>query len=539
MTVTLRRSLSTVFREIGYTRRQAVTASPVSVSKLCDGDQAKSWDTMPGPRRWPLLGSVPDLLWRNGAWKHDKMLRDYFESYGPVVRIHTLGPEVVVYDPNIFLEVFRREGNRPRGTGADAWPFVKYMKERDYKIVASLLKQGDEWWDTRSKLNPDMFNPQAVASYLPLINQASAVASEHIQEAATKEPIYQFMNRAAFDLFAAFALGSFPRTVDRSNADPRDLLLVNDAANAFEMLGSLLRKPPGMANAEYKRYAAAMDSAFLRTGEIARAKLREIGKCKMKDSLAEELQEDDSQLLELDSLAAAGETDDGRCFLERLHARGHYSDVELEQVMMNFLSASIDTTANTMNWVLVHLAQHPEKQDVLHAELSSVLSGGGFVKEALPKLPYLKACLREAHRLTPVAHIMMRRLAEPMEIGGYEVPAGVNIMMNLEVAQKHPEIVEHPEEYVPERWLSDAVKARKGTAREIMDNKLIAKPFSFGPRMCLGARVADVELLSFVARIVQDWRFVLDPTTQKYEAKAYLLTRATPFPNFRFESRKN
>merc|ERR1712039_581665 len=111
------------------------------------------------------------------------------------------------------------------------------------------------------------------------------------------------------------------------------------------------------------------------------------------------------------------------------------------------------------------------------------------------------------------------------------------VYMSTAVVQQHPDIVDMHTQYVPERWLPDQVKARRGTASEILDHKLIAKPFSFGPRMCLGARVADIEILSLLSRIVQDWRFFMDPPNQRYESKIYLLTRATPFPKITFKRR--
>ena len=59
-------------------------------------------------------------------------------------------------------------------------------------------------------------------------------------------------------------------------------------------------------------------------------------------------------------------------------------------------------------------------------------------------------------------------------------------------------------EFRPERWLPDAVVARKGTAAEVIDHPLLRAPFSAGARMCPGNKIANFELLTMVAQLVQE-----------------------------------
>merc|ERR1712032_621424 len=121
--------------------------------------------------------------------------------------MHVRGPELICYDPNVFMDIFRKEGRYPNGPAEEVWPFIRYMKERNYPAVLALTKHGEKWWDMRQKLNPDMFNLVAVAAYLPLINEAARTASEHIGDATSVAPLCEFMNYAALDMFSAFALG--------------------------------------------------------------------------------------------------------------------------------------------------------------------------------------------------------------------------------------------------------------------------------------------------------------------------------------------
>lgn len=94
-----------------------------------------------------------------------------------------------------------------------------------------------------------------------------------------------------------------------------------------------------------------------------------------------------------------------------------------------------------------------------------------------------------------------------------------------------PEYVDAPQEFRPERFLPEAVEARKGTKSELLDHRLLSNPFSGGARMCLGARVAQLEILAFAARFFQDWEIELQPG-QKWNTKTFLLLKAHPYPRF-------
>ena len=95
------------------------------------------------------------------------------------------------------------------------------------------------------------------------------------------------------------------------------------------------------------------------------------------------------------------------------------------------------------------------------------------------------------------------------------IPKGTKLTFNLLCLQSDPMYVESPEMFLPERWLSEAVEKRKGTVAELLDHKLLSTPFSFGSRMCLGGRLAEMEIKSLVARIVQDYEFVLAEDSPK------------------------
>ena len=92
-----------------------------------------------------------------------------------------------------------------------------------------------------------------------------------------------------------------------------------------------------------------------------------------------------------------------------------------------------------------------------------------------------------------------------------------------------------PEEFEPERWLPDAVERRAGTEAEVIDHKLLASPFSFGARMCLGGRVAELETYAMLAHLVRDWDFRTKEPAPTWDTLQPLMTKASPFPGFVME----
>jgi cytochrome P450 len=131
---------------------------------------------------------------------------------------------------------------------------------------------------------------------------------------------------------------------------------------------------------------------------------------------------------------------------------------------------------------------------------------------------------------------VFRKLEEDIVLEGFLIPAGTQLSMNTDAVQRDPQYVPDADIFLPERWLASAVDARKGTPSEVIDHRLLAGPFSFGPRMCLGARLAELEIKVFIARIVQDWEFSVDPESAKVEVKEMLFM--SPFPEFRLVFKK-
>jgi len=223
----------------------------------------------------------------------------------------------------------------------------------------------------------------------------------------------------------------------------------------------------------------------------------------------------------------------------RLLARGEVSEEEAKKELVGLLFAGVDTTHHVFLWILYQLGRYPEKQEILRKELVSVMGDGPLESKHLKSLSYLNQVIRETHRLTPIGPTFTsRRFLDGAVIGGYDIPKGTKVTFQTFSVQNDPLYVDNPKEFLPERWTPEAVAERKGTAKEVLDHKLLTKPFGFGQRMCVGARVAELELKASIARIVRDWRFEWSPKEQDHKIIIGTGLRASPYPTFSWSPAK-
>jgi cytochrome P450 len=104
-----------------------------------------------------------------------------------------------------------------------------------------------------------------------------------------------------------------------------------------------------------------------------------------------------------------------------------------------------------------------------------------------------------------------------------------------------PEFVEHPEEFRPERWFPEAVKARQGTPSEILDHPYYKSAFSQGSRKCPGSRVASNEILIMLSQLVLDWKMSMPSEVKSVKDVEYKLSGFIQpiMPEMKFDSRRN
>jgi cytochrome P450 len=189
-----------------------------------------------------------------------------------------------------------------------------------------------------------------------------------------------------------------------------------------------------------------------------------------------------------------------------LHAQdedgSRMTDRQLRDEVITLFLAGHETTALALSWSWWLLAQHPQAEAKLHAELDAVLGGRTPALEDLPKLRYLDHIITESMRLYPPAWGMARLTIEDAYIGGYTIRKGCGVSLSQWVVHRDPRWYESPDEFRPERWEGDLLKRLP---------RFAYFPFGGGPRQCIGNTFALMETALILATIARKFRLELVP----------------------------
>ena len=194
------------------------------------------------------------------------------------------------------------------------------------------------------------------------------------------------------------------------------------------------------------------------------------------------------------------------------------------------LVAGYDTTGNTLCFLLLELAKRPEIQDRLRAEVDEAYESGTdkqgrLTYSAVMGLDYLDMVIHECMRMYPAAATAIKRIC----VRDYKLP-GTDLVIKEGTEIDVPTFGIHmdeqyypdPERFDPERFSREARAAR---------HPMAFSNFGQGPRTCIGARFAMLEIKVAVAKLVREFVLKTSPgTPDKIElvTTAFTYTPKTP-----------
>jgi cytochrome P450 len=178
------------------------------------------------------------------------------------------------------------------------------------------------------------------------------------------------------------------------------------------------------------------------------------------------------------------------------------SDRQLRDEVMTLFMAGHETTANTLAWAWVLLSSHPDAEARLHAELDAVVGDRPPTVGDLPRLRYTESVVNETLRVYPTVWVIGRESTEPVELGGYRIPAGMTVLMPQWVIHRDGRWFDDPESFRPDRWAD-------GLIQRI--HRYAYFPFGGGPRVCIGNSFALMEATLILATIARQYRLKLTP----------------------------
>lgn len=402
---------------------------------------------IPAPFSLPLVGQVTSFLSLNN--KPIPLLTERYRRYGVLSALIPVKPG----KPGFLLAFGELYNQMVLSNPADFYsPSPETLKESPFKRLGSgLVSMNGERHRQQRRLMMPAFHKQAVASYADLMGDAASamvrgwpVGGRVALMPALRQLVTHIVARALFGV-------ADPALTDRAAELMRGWILMSQSP-AHMVLPWLNRRLMSVS--------AELESALL-----------EMVAHKRRGALGTDV---------LSILMAAHDEDGARL-----------TDSELVGQLAILFLAGYETTLNTLAWTLVMLARFPYIRQPLVAELRAALHGNPPTTEQAFALPALDRVIKETMRVLPPVVFTMRQAVKPFELEGQTFPKDTAVVLSHYITHRMPELYPQPRRFLPERWC------------EIDPSHYAYIPFSAGPRLCIGATFASLELRIVLATLLQ------------------------------------
>jgi cytochrome P450 len=179
-----------------------------------------------------------------------------------------------------------------------------------------------------------------------------------------------------------------------------------------------------------------------------------------------------------------------------------YRRAILEHVALGPMLAGIDTVANSLSFMIYALLANLQALQRVQAEVDAAWSRGTLSWEQLKQMLDLQGAMMETLRRYPVAGGHRARVARPLTLAGYRLEQGLDVEVAMTVPHFLEELYPNPMQFDLDRFRPPRNEHRKPGAYA---------PFGLGDHTCLGAGIAEVQMLVTMATLLSTFALQLDP----------------------------
>ncbi|KAI0534905.1 cytochrome P450 [Xylaria digitata] len=421
---------------------------------------------IPGPF-WCSVSWIPWYKYWFSGYMHRHVLRLH-EEYGAVVR---LGPSEVS-----FID------------GA-AWKDIYSLKrcrqiERDPKSFPALTPNGarfdlltyspSDHAKYRKILNPS-FSEKATREYEPTIHQDTDTfikkLSAKLQDRDLKINLTQWLQWLTFDMVADVVFGEPFDCVTDERSHP--CLALSMDLVSFSSFIVFVAWWTGLKNFLVK--LSGVEGLFI---NMVRKKCEK------------NLSSKSEKASVFSSLTKAG---------------GPLNQAEIDGNLTALVIAGSETTGFILTATSYYLATNPECFRKAADEVRSAFSSAaGINDDDIRKLPYLRAAVDEALRMTPAEPNGLARkvVVDGIDIANQYIPKNTAIYVSQFAQNRHSSHFHLADEYHPERWLNDS--------RFKNDSLELVQPFIQGVNVCIGRGLAWMEMRVILAKMLWNFDWTID-----------------------------
>ncbi|KAJ4413828.1 hypothetical protein N0V85_003411 [Neurospora sp. IMI 360204] len=422
----------------------------------------------PGPRLYAAFHLPYAIAYLRG--RSNTVMHDLHERYGPVLRV---APNILSYtDPDAYRDIrgHRKQGNGQNPTDVEGFFFMQRQTllgmDRDgHTRVRRVLAHG--------------FSAKSLQEQEPVIRQHVDLFIRRLKDMTcqgrpgTALDIVAWFNCVIFDLIGDLSFGEPLGCLENSRLHPW-VQAVFDTTTMYGKRMMVKWYSPSPSLTAWIGWAVGLSAPHSKQQDFAAKQVEK--RLAMEDSATR-----------LDFVGA----------MHRAEGEDGLKKVSKEEIVYNMrliMLAGSESTATALSATAFLLAAHPDVQRKLAEEIRT-----SFKREeeidlwSAQRVKYLGAVLNEAMRVLPPASLSMPRVCQD---GGDTICGSSRNFAK-------------PDEFVPERWMDD--EERDPIFEK--DKADALKPFSYGPRDCIGKSLANVEMRLILTRML--WNFDISLADEK------------------------
>ncbi|GAB4533807.1 MAG: cytochrome P450 [Pleurocapsa sp.] len=413
-------------------------------------EELNSLPLPPGKTGLPLIGETLEFL------KDPNFNSKRLAQYGKIYQTNIFGKPTAIMvgaEANTFL--FRNENKYVVST----WP----QSTRILLGKSSLAVSSGEVHTSRRKLLYQAFQPRALASYIPTMEEITTRYLDKWEKMQTLTWYPQIRNYT-FDIASNLFFstdGDSQRTVGQLFYDWTDGLFTIPLALPWTKFGKALRARKKLLQ-------------YLEQIVIQRQKANNPGNDAL--GLMIQAQDEEGNSLSLE---------------------------ELKDQVLLLLFAGHETITSAITSFCLLTAQHREVLQRLRSEQQQLNLSSPLTLDDIKQMTYLEQVIKEAMRVIPPVGGGFRQAIQSFEFNGYRIPEGWVVQYQIAQTHKDAEIYTDFDRFDPERFSPSREEDKQKTFAYI--------PFGGGLRECLGKEFARLEMRIFAAKLLQNYTWELLP----------------------------
>jgi cytochrome P450 len=190
-----------------------------------------------------------------------------------------------------------------------------------------------------------------------------------------------------------------------------------------------------------------------------------------------------------------------------------YDDNAMLSMVVGPYLAGIDTVASSLSFFVYTTLRHAEVHEKAKAEAKAIFANGTPNLHALKDMETLHGAAVETLRMYPVAPMTPRTALKSFTFNGYRVDAGSEVYVAQTMTHFMEEYFPNPQQFDPNRFARGEGKGVAGAYA----------PYSLGQHLCLGAGIAETQMMLTLARLLNNLDMELETPT--------LTIKSAPLPN--------